>query len=67
MYWEKKKKKAKEDTFKMPNCLTKVEDTNVAATPIKAHIPLNPPMIDGCKPAEQSKKYIGLSTRTIKK
>jgi hypothetical protein len=37
----------------MPNCLTRVEDTNVAATPIKAHIPLNPPMIDGCKPVEQ--------------
>jgi len=40
----------------MPNCSTRVEDTNVAATPMKAHIPLNPPMIDGCKPAEIFKK-----------
>lgn len=40
----------------MPNFLTRVEDTNVAATPIKAHIPLNPPIIDGCKPVEQLKK-----------
>lgn len=37
----------------MPKCLTRVEDTNVAATPIKAHIPLNPPMTDGGKPVEQ--------------
>jgi len=43
--------KDREQTFKMPNCSTRVEDTNVAATPMTAHIPLNPPMIDGCKPA----------------
>ena len=50
------RKQAKEETFKMPRCLTRVEDTNVAATPIKEHNPLNSPMIDGCKPVEQSKK-----------
>lgn len=38
----------------MPNRLTKSADINVAATPIKAHNPLNPPMIDGFRPV---KKY----------
>ena len=46
------RKQAKEETFKMPRWFTRVEDTNVAATPIKAHNPLNPPMIDGCKPVK---------------
>lgn len=39
-----------EPTFKMPKCLTIFADTNVAATPIKAHNPLKPPIIDGFKP-----------------
>lgn len=37
----------------MPSRLTRHEDTNVAATPIKAHSPLKPPMIDGFKPVKQ--------------
>lgn len=34
----------------MPSRLTRLADTNVAATPIKAHSPLKPPMIDGFRP-----------------
>lgn len=34
----------------MPRCLTIFAETNVAATPTKAHNPLKPPIIDGFKP-----------------
>lgn len=37
-------------TFKMPSCLTKPADTNVAATPINAHNPPKAPMTDGFRP-----------------
>ena len=40
----------KKETFKMPNRLTRLAETKVAATPIKAHNPLKPPIIDGFKP-----------------
>lgn len=43
-------KKKKESTFKIPNRRTKYADKNVAATPMKAHSPLKPPMIDGFRP-----------------
>jgi len=33
--------------------LTKVADRNVAATPMKAHNPLKPPITDGLTPVEQ--------------
>lgn len=37
------------ETFKMPNFWTSLAEMNVAATPIKAHNPLKPPMRDGFK------------------
>ena len=40
-------------TFKIPSRLIRLADTNVAATPIKAHNPLNPPMIDGFRPVKE--------------
>ena len=46
----KRGEKEDEATFKMPSRLTRLADTNVAATPIKAHNPLKPPMIDGFRP-----------------
>lgn len=39
-------------TFKIPSLRTMYADKNVAATPMKAHNPLKPPMIDGFKPEE---------------
>ena len=42
----------------MPNRLTKSADINVAATPIKAHNPLNAPMIDGFRPVKKKKPHI---------
>jgi hypothetical protein len=48
-----KHKKQTDATFKMPNRLTKSADINVAATPIKAHNPLNSPIIDGFKPVNK--------------
>ena len=43
-------------TPKMPKCLTKVAERNVAATPMEAQSPLNPPIIDGFTPV-QRKSY----------
>lgn len=40
-------------TFKIPNCLTKFAETKVAVTPMKAHNPLKPPIIDGLRPVRQ--------------
>jgi hypothetical protein len=49
-----KHKRQTDATFKMPNRLTKSADINVAATPIKAHNPLNTPIIDGFRPVKKS-------------
>lgn len=46
-------------TFKMPSFLTRVADMNVAATPMKAHNPLNPPITDGLVPVKHHKDTIG--------
>lgn len=41
----------------MPNLLTKAADEKVAATPIKAHSPLKPPITDGCRPVKQTPEH----------
>lgn len=38
----------------MPSRLTNVADKNVATTPMDAHNPLNPPIIDGFTPVKDS-------------
>lgn len=45
-------------TFRMPSRLTIFADTNVAMTPIKAHNPLKPPIIDGFSPEALSNTSI---------
>ena len=42
----------------MPNLLTKVADKKVAATPIRAHNPLNPPITDGFRPVKQTHRAL---------
>lgn len=39
-------------TFNTPNSFTRAADINVAETPMNAHSPLKPPIIDGLIPAK---------------
>lgn len=42
----------------MPSRLTRPAEMNVAATPMKAHKPLKPPMIDGFKPEKCKRQQL---------
>lgn len=44
--------KVKETTFRIPNRFTRLAEINVAATPMKAHNPLKPPIIEGFRPVK---------------
>lgn len=46
----------------MPSRLTRPAEMNVAATPMKAHEPLKPPMIDGFKPVKCKRQQNFMTT-----
>ena len=52
---DKRQKLLTAATFKIPRRRMRAADTNVAATPIKAHNPLNAPIMDELRPASESK------------